>query len=58
MEKKALKSHSWKQGKVSTASNAVVSQNKVNPSLVALSTKSSSSKLSLFPTLKKQSNSL
>ena len=33
-------------------------QNKANPSLVALFTKNSSSKSSLFPTLKKQLNTL
>ena len=58
VEKEALKSHSWKQGKASISSSATISQNKANPSLVALFAKNLSSKLSLFPALKKQSNSL
>jgi len=56
VEKEALKSHSWKQGKASTSSPAMVSQNKANPSLAALSAKNSSSKSSLSPTPKKQPN--
>ena len=55
MEKKALKSHFWKQDKAFFTSNAIVSQNKTNTSPVASSTKLSPSKPS-FPTLKKQSN--
>jgi len=55
-EKKALKSHSWKQGKASTSSTIMAPQNKTNTSLVALSTKNSPSKSSLFPTPKKQLN--
>ena len=58
MEKEALESHSQKQGKASTSGSATASQNKANPSLAALSTKSSSSKSSLSPTLKKQPNTL
>jgi len=57
MEKKILKSHSWKQGKASSTSNAIVSQNKANTSLVASSTKLFLSNMS-FLTPKKQSNSL
>ena len=45
------------QGKAFTAGNAMVSQNKTNISLMALSAKLSSSK-PLFSTSKKQSNSL
>ena len=56
VEKKALKSHSWKQDKTSFACNAIASQNKANTSLVALSVKSFPSN-TLFPTLKKQFNS-
>jgi len=56
VEKEALKSHSWKQGKASTSSSATASQNKANPSLVALPTKNSSSKLSSSPAPKKQPN--
>ena len=58
MEKEALESHSQKQGKASISGSATVSQNKANPSLVASSAKSSSSKLSLSPTPKKQLNTL
>ena len=56
VEKEALKSHSWKQGKASTSGIAMALQNKANPSLAASFTKSSSSKLPLSPTLKKQPN--
>ena len=56
VEKEALKSHSWKQGKASTSSSAMASQNKANSSPVAPSTKNSSSKSSLFPAPKKQPN--
>jgi len=55
-EKEALKSHSWKQEKASTSGPAMASQNKVNSSPVATSTKNSSSKSSLSPTPKKQPN--
>ena len=58
IEKEALESHSQKQEKASTSSLAMASQNKANLSSTALSTKTFSSKLSLSPTLKKQSNSL
>ena len=58
MEKEALESHSWKQGKTSTFSTAMASQNKTNLSLVASSTKNSSSKSSSSSTPKKQPNSL
>jgi len=56
VEKEALESHSWKQGKASTSSFAMVSQNKASPSLVASSAKNPSSKSSLSPTPKKQPN--
>ena len=55
-EKEALESHFQKQGKAFTSSTAMASQNKANPSPVALSTKNSFSKSSLCPTLKKQPN--
>jgi len=54
-EKETFKSHSWKQGKASTSSHAIVFQNKANPSLTASSTKTSS-KPSLSPAPKKQPN--
>ena len=57
-KKKALESYSWKQEKVSTSSSAMASQNKVNTFPAASSAKIPSSKSSLFPTSKKQSNSL
>ena len=57
-EKEAFKSYSQKQGKASFAGNVIASQNKASPSPMALSTKSPLSKLFLFHTLKKQSNSL
>ena len=57
-EKEALKSHSWKQGKASTSGPTMASQNKTNTSLVASSAKNPSSKLSLSPAPKKQSNTL
>ena len=57
-EKEALKSHSQKQGKAFTSGFAMASQNKANPSPVALSIKIFSSKLSLSPASKKQPNSL
>ena len=58
VEKEILKSHSWKQGKAFTSGPVVISQNKMNPFLVALSAKISSLKSSLSPTPKKQPNSL
>jgi len=58
VEKEALKSHLWKQGKASTSGSTMASQNKTNPSLAASSTKNSSLKSSLSPTPKKQSNTL
>ena len=58
VEKEALESHSWKQGKASTSDSVMASQNKANPSPVALSAKNPSSKLSLSPTPKKQPNTL
>ena len=57
VEKETLKSHSQKQGKASTSSPAMASQNKANPSLVASSAKNPSPKSSLSPTPKKQPNS-
>ena len=57
-EKEALESHSQKQEKASISSPAVTSQNKANPPLVALSTKTSFLKLSPFSAPKKQPNSL
>jgi len=56
VEKEALESHSWKQGKASTSSPAMASQNKANTSLEASSTKNSFSKSSLSPASKKQPN--
>ena len=55
-EKEALESHSWKQGKASTSGSVTTSQNKVNPSLVASSTKNPSSKPSPSSAPKKQPN--
>jgi len=55
-EKEALKSHSQKQGKASISSSVMTSQNKVNSSPAASSTKNPSSKPSLSPTPKKQPN--
>jgi len=55
-EKEALESHSRKQGKAFTSGSVTASQNKVNPSLAASSTKNPSSKPSPFPTPKKQLN--
>ena len=56
VEKEALESHSWKQGKASTSGSVITSQNKANLSPVASSTKNPSSKPSLSPTPKKQLN--
>jgi len=55
--KEASESHSQKQGKAFTSGPVVASQNKVNTSLVASSTKTFS-KLSPSPTPKKQPNTL
>jgi len=55
-EKKALESHSRKQGKASTFGPAIASQNKANSAPVTPSTKNSSSKSSPSPALKKQPN--
>ena len=57
-EKKALKSHSWKQGKASTFSSAMASQNKANSAPAASSAKNSFPKSSLSPAPKKQPNTL
>ena len=54
-EKEALESHSWKQEKASTSGPVAASQNKVNISLAASSTKTFSNS-SLSPALKKQPN--
>jgi len=56
VEKEALESHSWKQGKTSTSSPAMASQNKANTFPAASSTKNSFSKSSLSPAPKKQPN--
>jgi len=58
MEKEALESHFWKQGKASIFGPATASQNKANPFLAASSANSSSSKLPLSSTPKKQPNTL
>ena len=58
MEKEIFESYSWKQGKASTSSLAMIFQNKANPSLAASSAKNLSFKSSLSPTLKKQTNTL
>jgi len=55
-EKEALESHSQKQGKASTSSSVMASQNKANPSLAASSAKNPSSKPSPSPAPKKQPN--
>ena len=56
MEKEALESHSWKQGKASTSGSVMASQSKANPSPAALSAKNPFSKPSPSPALKKQPN--
>jgi len=56
VEKEALKSHSWKQGKAFTSISIMASQSKANPSPVALSTKNPFSKPSPSPAPKKQPN--
>jgi len=58
VKKGALKSYSWKQEKVFISGPAMAFQNKVNPSLMASSAKTFSSKSSLSSAPKKQSNSL
>ena len=56
VEKEALKSHSWKQGKAFTSGSVTASQSKANPSPAASSTKNPSSKPSSSPASKKQPN--
>ena len=56
VEKEALESHFWKQGKASTSSSAMAFQNKTNTPLATLFAKNSFSKSSLSPTPKKQPN--
>ena len=58
VEKEALESHSWKQGKASTSGLTIASQNKVNLSLAVSSAKNLSYKSSLSPAPKKQPNTL
>ena len=53
VEKEALESHFWKQGKASTSSSAMAFQNKTNTPLATLFAKNSFSKSSLSPTPKK-----
>jgi len=55
VEKEALKSHSWKQGKASTSGSGMASQNKAN---LSPATSNPSSKPSLSPAPKKQPNTL
>jgi len=56
VEKEALESHSWKQGKASTSSLVMAFQSKANPSSAVSSTKNLPSKLSPSPAPKKQPN--
>ena len=56
VEKEALESHSWKQGKASTSGSVTASQSKANPSPVASSAKNPSFKPSPSPASKKQPN--
>jgi len=56
VEKEALESHSWKQGKAFTSGSGTASQSKANPSPVASSAKNPSSKPSPSPALKKRPN--
>ena len=56
VEKEALESHSWKQGKASTSGSVTASQSKANLSSAALYTKNPFSKPSLSPAPKKQPN--
>ena len=58
VEKEALESHSWKQGKAFTSGSVTASQSKANLSLAALSAKNPFSKSSPSPTPKKQPNIL
>ena len=58
VEKEIFESHSQKQGKASTSSPTIASQNKTNPFLVALSTKNPSSKSFSSSAPKKQPNTL
>jgi len=58
VEKEALESHSWKQGKASTSSSVTVSQSKANTPSVVLSAKNLPSKSSPSPAPKKQPNTL
>jgi len=58
VEKEALESHSWKQDKAFSTSNAAASQNKTNIFLAVLFARLSFSKPFLFPTPKKQFISL
>jgi len=58
VEKEALESHFWKQGKASTSGSVTASQSKANTPLVASSTKNLPSKSSLSPASKKQPNTL
>ena len=58
VEKEALESHSWKQGKAFISSSVIASQNKANPSLTASSAKNPYSKPSPSPAPKKQPNTL
>jgi len=57
-EKEVLEFHSWKKGKAFTSGLTMTFQNKANLSPAALFIKTSFSKSSPFPTLKKQSNFL
>ena len=56
VEKEALESYSWKQGKASISSSVMTSQSKTNQSLAVLFIKNSSSKSSLSSASKKQPN--
>jgi len=58
VEKEALESYSWKQGKASTSGSVTASQSKANPSSVASSAKNLPSKSSPSPAPKKQPNTL
>ena len=58
VEKEALESHSWKQGKASISGSATASQNKASSAPVASSIKNPSSKSSLSSAPKKQLNTL
>jgi len=58
VEKEALESHSWKQGKASTSGSAMVSQNKANSAPAVSFAKNPPSKSSPSPAPKKQPNTL